>query len=312
MKKFRVSPARRRALLAASALSLALGATLLPATMPVAQAAPKRVLELWPGQRVLLVLPFTVGPYWNGGPELAEAVKPLIRPELQNALVDTNKFSVTLPYRFDPILRRAVADNRISQDIITAFVDTPSLETAAPVFTQLTFEQVPMVAQIQLEEIRVGGTEKKPTVQLQVSGKLYEIGGGAPFRSVVVTSSPAEGRTPEERLQRAAANAFAELAARFVEAPSTFDLPLSLDNSRDAANADAMGADAMNTDKMDDSAATPVTPAVPATPPAPPATVPTMQPNPLAPRPGVPVVPALPPGEPPLGVNATGEKALGR
>ena len=160
----------------------------------MAQAAPKPKLEIWSGQRVLLVLPLTIGPDWNGGAELAEALKPIMRPVLQRELIDTDKFSVTLPYRFDPILRRAVVENRIADDIMTPFLSTPSLETAQPVFNQLKFEQVPMVTQIQLEELRVGGTPKKPTLQLQASGKLYEVGGSGPFRTVVVTSNPAEGK----------------------------------------------------------------------------------------------------------------------
>ncbi len=294
MKNLSFSPARRGALLALSVVALSGGALLSPALMPSAQAKPKQMLELWPGQRVLLVLPLQIGPDWNGGPELAEAVKPLVRPYVQQALTDTGKFSITLPYRFDPILQRAAVENRISPDIITPFLEAPSLASAQPVFTNLKFEQVPMVAEIQLEEIRVGGTAKKPTAQVQMSGKLYEIGGSGPFRSVVVTSDAMEGRTPEARLQAAASNASRQIAALFVQAPDTFKLPDSLQIKEDPQP--ATGAD--NKTPAPPKAMTPTTPA--------------MQPNGTAPRNGLSPIPVLPPTTPPLGVDPGGEKALDR
>ena len=307
MKKLSLSPTPRAALCALSVLGLGAGASLLPAFTPPAQAAPKRVLELWPGQRVLLVLPLTIGPDWNGGPELAEAVKPLVRPALQRALSDTNKFSLTLPYRFDPILRRAVTENRISQDIITPFEESPSLATAQPVFSQLQFEQVPMATQVQLEELRVGGTPKKPTLQMQVSAQLYEIGGSGPFRSVVVTSNPAEGRTPEARLQNAAADAFRQIAAFFVKAPETFQLPASLEVRAEDATDKATGDDAA----MNSANGAKPAPAAPVVP-APKAMVPSTQPNGMTSGVGASAIPRLPVGEPPLGVEPGTEKALGR
>lgn len=310
MKIIPFSPARRGALLALSVLTLGAGATLLPALTPAAQAKPKKqMLELWPGQRVLLVLPLAVGPDWNGGPELAEAIKPLVRPSVQQALTDTGKFSITLPYRFDPILRRATVENRISQDLITPFVDSPSLATAQPVFTQLKFEQVPMVTQVQIEEIRVGGTAKKPTAQLQMSAKLYEIGGSGPFRSVTVTSDAAEGRTPEARLQAAAANASRQIAALFVKAPESFQLPESLQikEDDDKAKKPAMPSNATNPtpNAMTPNTMTPNTM-------TPNAMTPNTQPNGTAPRTGGSPIPVLPPPTPPLGVDPGGEKALGR
>ena len=311
MKNPFVTPTRGGALFALSALGGCAGALLLPALapsvapvlVPSAQAAPKPKLEIWPGQRVLLVLPLTVGPDWNGGPELAEAIRPIMRPILQRELTATGKFSVTLPYRFDPILRRAVVENRISQDIITPFLDTPSLETAQPVFTQLKFEQVPMVTQVQLEELRVGGTPKKPTLQLQASAKLYEIGGSGPFRTVVVTSDPAEGRTPEARLQNAAADAFDQIANFFVKAPDTFQLPASLDVIADQA---AMDAEQAKLDAAKKAAPVVKAPVVPAPKPVVPATPPQTM------APGINTIPQLPPSEPPLGIDPGGEKALGR
>ena len=289
MKNITFTPARHGALLAMSILGLSAGAALLPAFTPSAQAKPKQMLEIWPGQRVLLVLPLAIGPDWNGGPELAEAAKPLIRPYVQQALNDTGKFSITLPYRFDPILRRAVVDNRISEDIIKPFVDSPSLATANPVFSQLKFEQVPMVTEIQLEEIRVGGTPKDPTVKLQMSGKLYEIGGSGPFRSIVITSDAVGGRTPEARLQGAAANAAKQIAAYFVNPPASFDLPESLQ----IKEAPKMAPDGKMPAKN-------LQPAI------------NTAPKSMTPQSGLSPIPVLPPTTPPLGVDPGGEKALGR
>ena len=301
MKNKLFSPVRPQALLAVGLLSVGLGA-LLPALTPPAHAKPKQMLELWPGQRVLLVLPLSIGPDWNGGPELGEAIKPLVRPYVQGALTDTGKFSITLPYRFDPILRRATVENRISQDLITPFVDSPSLETAQPVFTQLKFEQVPMVTQFQIEEIRTGGTAKKPTAQLQMSAKLYEIGGSGPFRSVVVTSQAAEGRTPEARLQAAAADASRQIADLFVKAPDSFQLPESLQIKEEAPKTNGKTLNGKAPVKAVKS--------------APDANVPVAQPNGTAPRTGMGTgmspIPVLPPTSPPLGVDPGGEKALGR
>ena len=306
MKNHTSKSAQRGALLALSVLGLGAGALLLPALTPSAQAKSKKPeLELWPGQRVLLVLPLTVGPNWNGGPELAEAVKPLLRPIVQSALTNTGKFSVTLPYRFDPVLRRAVVENRISQDIITPFVNQPSLATAQPVFSQLKFEQVPMVAEVQLEEIRVGSNKTKPTLQLQMSAKLYEIGASGPFRSVVITSDAVEGRTPEARLQNAAANASQQIAAFFVKAPDTFELPASLIVESDESKMANGGA-------MPSNGAMPNTSAMPNASGTTKPMMPSSQPNAMAPQPGVSAIPVLPPSQPPLGLDATGEKALGR
>ena len=305
----RVSPSRRAALLTLSVLGFGAGAMCLPMLTPAAHAAPKKnksALEIWPGQRVLLVLPLTIGPNWNGGPELAEAVKPLVRSQLQSAFSGTGKFSVTLPYRFDPILRRAVSDNLISDDIVAPFVSSPSLQTAEPIFSKLKFDQVPMVTQVQLEELRVGGTTQKPTLQLQVSAKLYEIGGGGPVNSVVITSNPAGGETPQERLQNASADAFRQVAEFFVKPPASFELPLSLtEASKDGMEKEkkdgmGMGMDknkkAMDNMGMDGNAKAPAA----------------TSPNAMAPQAGMPMIPVLPAGEPPLGIAPANEKALDR
>ena len=306
MKKLRVSPLQRRGILALCVLGAGLSPLLVPTPAP---AAPRQKLQLWPGQRVLLVLPLHVGSDWNAGPELAEAIQPLVRPLLQQALTATGKFSVTLPYRFDPILRRAVADKRVADDAVAALINTPSLETAQTVFSSLTFNQTPMVADVQLEELRIGGTPKKPTVQLQVSGKLYEVGGSGPFRNVVVTSRAFEGRTPEARLQAAANDAFVEIARQFVAPPEAFELPLP------AAPTPAPGAAAMPGKKGTTDDAGMMGGANPA---ASSGTAPrTGMPN----APGTPnamgakaggFVPVLPSAQPPLGIAVPQEPTLAR
>lgn len=263
-----------------------------------AQAKPRQTLEIWPGQRVLLVLPLSVGPDWNAGPELAEAIQPVVRPQLQQAFADTGKFSVTVPYRFDPIFRRAVAEKKINEDIMKALIDTPSLETAQPVLSQLTFDQPPMVAEVQLQELRVGGTQKDPTVQLQVSGKLYEVGGSGPFRNVVVTSRAFGGRTPEARLQAAAADAFHDIAAQFIAPPETFQLPLP-----------AGGASAMAGGKNSGVGSTNANPTTPA-PNSGTAGTSNSMPNTMPSSGGRLVIPQLPPAEPPLGIAVPQEPTL--
>ena len=275
-----------------------------------AQAKPRQSLEIWPGQRALLVLPLSVGPNWNAGADLAQAITPVIRPELQNALKGTGKFSVTLPYRFDPIFRRAVADKRISEDEVSALVATPSLETANTVFSKLTFNQTPMVADVSLQELRIGGTQKAPTVQLQVSGKLYEVGGSGPFRSVVVTSRSFGGRTPQDRLQAAATDAFELLAAQFVAAPEEFKLPLPIAPVAPAATKPATGkaaaaksattkAGAPNTKVLTADDSTPGAMGAPAS-----------APNAMSPTGGL--IPQLPPAQPPLGIAVPQEPTLAK
>ena len=311
--------AQSRAIVTASLIGLGcgLGAIYLPQT---AQAAPRRKLEIWPGQRVLLVLPLQIGPDWNAGPELGEAIKPLIKPALQQALTGTGKFSVTLPYRFDPIFRRAVADKRITEDVVTNLLSDPSLATAQTALSQLTFEQVPMVAQVQVEELRVGGTPKEPTVQLQMSGKLYEVGGDGPFRNVVVTSRPFGGRTPEARLQAAATDAFNEIARQFVEPPAEFQLPLPVAPAP-TAPADGKNPATTTTDNANGGGGSQAVET-----PNPVASTPNTKPAPntgamgamppssgaMAPKAGAPFIPQLPPAQPPLGIAVPTEPTLAR
>lgn len=281
-------------------LVAALGATA-PFLTSIAATAPKKQLEIWPGRRVLLVLPISISTNWNSDPALGRAIVPLAQPQLQQALTATGKFSVTTPYRFDPVLRRGLTEKRVAENDLNALLASPTLETSRPVVDKLLFDQPVMTADVELVEVRVGGTPKVPTVQLQVSGKLYEQGNPNAVKSLVVTSPPTRGRTPSERLIAAAGLAFAELAAEFVNPPPAFDLPAPVaPTPTPAAKGTAPTTPVAPT--------TPATPAIPIAPVAP--AIPLTPPGTLAPAPGAPFVPQLPAPQPPLGIAAGQEPTL--
>lgn len=296
------------------ALVAALGA-LAPFATPSAFAAPKKPqLEIWPDRRVLLVLPMQLAPTWNADAQLGQAILPLAQPQLQQALAATGKFSVTLPYRFDPVLRRGLTEKQLAENDITKLLATPTLENSRPVIDKLNFDQPIMTTEVFLEELTIGGDAKKPTVQLQVSGKLYEQGNPNPVKSETYRSKPLGGKTPSERLIAAARDAFGGLAMIYVEPPAAFDLPAPLE----VAAPDKTGSNGKPTDPATSSAASPSTgmggsnasaaPSV--TPPAP--LPPISTPNTLPATPGALVVPQLPAAEPPLGVTAGEGTTTGR
>lgn len=296
---------RSRARAATFLLVAALGATapFLTASMrdAVARPASKNKLEVWPGRRVVMVLPLTTASTFNSDPQLGQAILPLAQPQLQQAMANTGKFSVTLPYRFDPILRRAVADKKLTNDDVSSLLQTPSLETARAVTDKLTFDQPVMIAEVKIEELRAGGTAKQPTLQIQASGRLYEQGSPDAVRSVVVTSQPARGEEVGDRITAASADVFNQIAAQFVEPPAAFQLPLPTP------------VEPTPTPTAQGSAATPsatptATPGSAPTPTTPPLVAP---PNSLAPAPGTPFVPQLPAAQPPLGIAAGGEPTAG-
>jgi hypothetical protein len=246
-----------------------------------------------------MVLPITVDSGWNGSATLGAAVASLIWPQVNDALAATDKFSVTLPFKFDPILQRAVVEKRLMDADVKALVATPTVQTARPILDKLDFDQPAMLVDISLLDVRVGGTKKDPTVQLQISGKLYQEGGGAPVKTVIVTSDPANGRSNRERIQRAADQDFQEMARQFVEAPR--DLALT---DLQLPEAPAAAAPAPNP-------APAVTPVVPPAVTMPPAQVQVLPPNSLTPEVGKPFVPQLPAGQPPLGLSIPGEQGVG-
>ena len=293
----------------------ALGAVA-PFSTPTASAAPKPQLEIWPSRRVLLVLPLQVSPTWNADSQLGQAILPLAQPQLQQSLTNTGKFSVTLPYRFDPVLRRGLTEKQLAEDAITKLLSAPTLENARPVIDKLNFEQPVMTTEVFLEELTIGGDSKKPTVQLLVSGKLYQQGNPNPIKSETFRSRAVGGRTPSDRLIAAANDAFSGLAMTFVEPPAAFDLPAPIEVAP-PPEADAKGdtkgkgkATVVTPASGTDSSATPVragtSGGATAMPPiAAPAPLPsTATPNALPAAPGAPLVPQLPAAEPPLGVTA--------
>ena len=331
---------------------------------PVAGAAPKMKmqgsrLEIWPGQRVLVVLPLIVSDEFmsatndtappapndmaappasdaddtsgalpspvspapgsmppatmesGGSSALANALKPLLSPQLSAALQATGKFSVIRPYKFDPLLTRAVnesAGQGLTQDAANNFVTEPSLDNAQAFLGQVGLEQPGMVARVFIQSLKVGGTPEMPTVQLSMRGALYEASyptpTTSPFRSINVTSRPFTGKTPEDRLVAAANQAFSDIAAAFVAPPAEFQLPLP----PAAAPGMMTGATPGGGGTMTPSTGTkPMTPGGGATPsmPMPTPSVPVAPVIPQTPNgtTGTPLVPQLPGSTPPLGVN---------
>lgn len=279
------------------------GAVLVP-VQPV-QAAP-RELEIWPGTRVLALLPLKVSSGWNQDASLGNAIIPLVEPELQKALANTRKFAITVPYRFDPVLQRAIGEKALPDDTIKALLDTPSLATAQAVYGQLHFEQPAMIAEVNLEELRLGGTQSNPTVQLVVSSKLFEAGATSPFVTPLqVTSAPMSGGRPEDRIVKAARDAFAQVAAQFVAPPPSFALPgpkISLPATPVKPVPPVKPA----------VRPAPVTPVNPVPPAIPSTGVPVLPPNSISPPQGQDFIPQLPPSQPPLGITVPNEPVLGR
>ncbi len=286
------------------ALVAALGASAPFLTSPSQAAPPKAELQIWPGRRVLLVLPIAISPTWNADAQLGRAILPLAQPQLQQALYNTGKFSTTLPYRFDPILRRGLTEKQIAENDITALVKDPSLTTARPVIDKLNFDQPVMTTEVFLEELTVGGTSKLPTVQIRALGRLYQQGNPDAIKTVSIRSNAIGGKTPSERLIGATGQVFREIAAAFVEPPAAFDLPMPIEvapaptavtgqPARPATNGGAMG-------NMTGSTMAPARPAT------------VTPPNSLSSTPGAPFVPQLPAAQPPLGVTAGEGTTVGR
>ena len=296
------------------------------ALSPVANAAPnfknrqsQSRLEIWPGQRTLIVLPLTVSETFlsadgttqggAGSSALASALVPLLSSELSTALTNTDKFSITRPYKFDPLIRRALAEQTLTAEAASAFIEQPGLSNSQTVLGQLGLEQPGMVAQVVLQSLRVGGTSTAPTVQMSVRGDLYQTGGDTPtqpFRTITVTSKPFIGKTPEDRLRAAAEQAFGDIAAAFVEPPVEFDLPLPTAPAKGMMTGVAPGGTTTTPAMGDLPAQTPggdtSAPAMPMTPPTPMSPAMPMTPNGTNTG-NAPVAPQLPGAMPPLGLN---------
>lgn len=259
----------------------------------------------------------------SGQSELAVALVPLVSGELSRSLRNTGKFSLISPYRFDPLLRRASTEASVSDDDITAFVNTPTLEAAQVMLPKLSLDQPGMVAQVALENLQVGGTPQNPTVQVRMHGDLYQVAPGAMptdpprvslFRTITVTSRPFPGKTPEDRLRAATGQAFDDIATAFVEPPTEFQLPIPIAPPAPAETTTGVGATSgskspsgkestpasgkgmANPAKGSGGTMVPLTPAVPGAPTITP-------PNKLSPGNSGPIAPVLPPATPPLGLN---------
>ena len=297
------------------------------ALAPIVRAAPKsnarqNRLEIWPGQRTLIVLPLTVSETFlssdgtsqggGGSSALATALVPLLSSELSSALQNTGKFSITRPYKFDPLIRRALAEQSLDAATANPFIESPGLTNAEDVLSHLGLEQPGMVAQIVLESLRVGGTSAAPTVQMTMRGDLYqaslsstEPASTEPFRTITVTSKPFIGKTPEDRLRGAASQAFADIAGAFVAPPVEFDLPIPTAPAKGMMTGTTPSGTTTSAPPMRDVPAQApkgdtTKPATPMTP----AKAPAMTQAPAGVDLGIaPVAPQLPGSMPPLGVN---------
>jgi len=186
-----------------------------------AQAVPVKGLvgrEPWPSKRVVLVLPLQLGESWNADRNAGTMLLPQAQDRLYEALTATGKFSVIEAHRFNPILNRAVNDKKVTPDQFDALVQSPSLETAREVLSTMTFTQQPVIADFRLEEVRASGADKRQVLQVQVSGRLYEVTNPVAYKAIVVTSNPvARGKfSALDTAVAAATNAFKQIAVQFV------------------------------------------------------------------------------------------------
>jgi hypothetical protein len=211
------------ALIALSALCAAL-----PVVLPQpAQAKPiMDTSEVWPGRRVVLVLPLQLSDNWNADPQWGQR---LLRPSehlLRRALEATGKFSVIQTYQFDPVLQRALQDKLIEKSQLDAMVETPTLQTASGILDKLGFPLKPLIADFRLEEVRSSGDAKAPSVQVQVLGKLYELNSEAAQQTKVFTSDPIKKRGSQfDQVLEATDNALRMVANEFVRPPAEIALP---------------------------------------------------------------------------------------
>jgi len=249
-----------------------------------AQAKPPvATTEVWPGRRVVFLLPVQLSSNWNIDPQWGQRLLPEAESRLRRALEATGKFSVIQPYRFNPMLQRALQEKRIDQAQLDAAVDTPSLQSASGVLDKLGFALPPLIAEFRLEEVRASGTEKAPSVQVQVLGKLYELNSESAAQTKVFTSDPIRGRgTQAEQIIDATENAFRMVAAEFVRPPAEVELPRIDPPKTPEGETGAKGAatgkpgkkPTTGTTKPATTPATPATPVSPAAPTAPPSTLP--------------------------------------
>jgi hypothetical protein len=204
-----------------------------------AQAAKKaRVtgIEPWQGRRTVLLLPLQLGEGWNADRNFGQAILSRAEQMLEAQLQSTGKFSVIRAQRFNPLVQRALQEKRLTEEQVTNLIQAPTLENATAFLTQFTFDRPAMIADFRLEEVRGGGTATQPSVQAQVSGRLYELGNPVAFKSPVVTSDAVRaGRNNIERYLSAADNAFDQAAAELVAPIQDIEIPMAVATTPAAA-----------------------------------------------------------------------------
>ena len=214
--------------IAICALLLAGTASVVPLPFTASPALAKPPLpttEVWPGRRVVFLLPLQLSDNWNADPVWGKRLLGPAEQRLRSALENTGKFSVVQPYQFDPILQRAVQEKRIDKAQLDTMIDTPNLQTASGVLDKLGFPLPPLIAEFRLEEVRSSGDAKAPSVQMQVLGKLHALN-SQEAETKVFTSDPIRRRGSQfDQTLDAAANAFQMVANDFVRPPAEIELP---------------------------------------------------------------------------------------
>jgi hypothetical protein len=188
-------------------------------------------IEPWAGRRVLFMMPLQLGEGWNADVNFGRAILPRAEELLQNQLQKTGKFSVVRAHRFSPLIQRGLQEKRLTEDqVIGAIGDDktgalPTLEGVSNVLGQFVFDRPAMIADFRLQEVRSGGDAMHPSVQVQVTGHLYEMTPGPTptYAEVTIkspitfTSAPArDGRNNIDRFLMASDNAFMQIADGFV------------------------------------------------------------------------------------------------
>jgi hypothetical protein len=181
-----------------------------------------------------------LGPGFNADRAFGQAILSRAEAILQAQLEATGKFSIIRAHRFSPLIQRALQEKRLTEaqanDAIkekpasapgqNPTVGEVSLADATTFLNQFTFDQVPLIGEFALEEVRGGGTPVRPGVQAQVSGRMYELNNPIALKSPVLTSNTAtRGRNNIERYLDAARDAFAAVASELTAPLEDVELP---------------------------------------------------------------------------------------
>src|SRR5689334_3144615 len=85
-----------------------------------AKPAAVSTAEVWPGRRVVLLLPLKLSDNWNADPLWGQRLLKPSEHRLRSALESTGKFSVIQTYQFDPVLQRAMQEKLIDKAQVDA------------------------------------------------------------------------------------------------------------------------------------------------------------------------------------------------